>query len=158
MTAPNDSTDPNTAPQEVPAALPVAASGPSAVSADERQWAMLAHLSALIGYLVTSGWAGSVGGFLGPLIVWQMKKDTIPFVDQQGKEALNFSITICIAFAILFTFGMVFGIVTLGLGFFLVIPALVAVALYALIFTIIASIKANDGIAYRYPIALRLIK
>lgn len=119
---------------------------------------MLAHLSALLGYLVTSGWGGSAGGFLGPLIVWQMKKDTMPFVDQQGKEALNFSISICIAFALLFTFGIAFGILTLGLGFLLVVPAFIAVALYALVFTIIASIKANEGVAYRYPIAIRLIK
>ena len=46
----------------------------SEVGIDERQWAMLAHLSALLGYLLTSGWGGSVGGFLGPLIVWLLKK------------------------------------------------------------------------------------
>jgi uncharacterized Tic20 family protein len=128
--------------------------GPSAIGADERHWAMMAHLSALLGYLLTSGWAGSAGGFLGPLIVWSMKKDTMPFVDQQGKEALNFSISICLAFAILFAFV----ISTLGFGLFIVWPAFIAVGLYALIFTIIASIKAYEGVAYRYPIVLRLIK
>lgn len=115
---------------------------------------MLAHLSALLGYLVTSGWGGSAGGFLGPLIVWQMKKDTMPFVDQQGKEALNFSISICIAFALLFAFT----IMTLGIGLIITLPAFLLVGLYALILTIIASIKANEGVAYRYPIAIRLIK
>ncbi|MBS0212384.1 MAG: DUF4870 domain-containing protein [Proteobacteria bacterium] len=115
---------------------------------------MLAHLSALLGYLITSGWAGSAGGFLGPLIVWSLKKDTMPFVDQQGKEALNFSITICIAFAVLFAFG----VMTLFIGFIIALPLMVAVALYALVFTIIASIKASEGVAYRYPITLRLIK
>ena len=124
------------------------------ISAEERQWAMLAHLSALLGYLLTSGWAGSVGGFIGPLIVWLIKKDTMPFVDSQGKESLNFSITICIAFAVLFAFG----IMTLGIGFLIAIPAMLVVGLYALVFTIIASIKANEGVHYRYPIALRLIK
>src|SRR6478672_6195982 len=95
-------------PQQPPAsAMPVVATDMGGVSGDERQWAMLAHLSALLGYIVTSGWAGSAGGFLGPLIVWMIKKDTMPFVDQQAKEALNFSITICIAFAVLWTFGIV---------------------------------------------------
>jgi uncharacterized Tic20 family protein len=136
-----------------PPAIPAAAH-PSGISAEERQWAMLAHLSALIGYLLTSGWAGSAGGFLGPLIVWQMKKDTMPFVDQQGKEALNFSISICIAFAVLFAFT----IMTLGIGIIITLPAFLLVGLYALVFTIIASIKANEGVAYRYPVTIRLIK
>jgi uncharacterized Tic20 family protein len=140
-------------PTPPPSPEPVAAtpaSHPSGIGADERQWAMLAHLSALLGYLLT----GSVGGFLGPLIVWLMKKDTMPFVDQQGKEALNFSISICIAFALL----IAFSVMTLGIGLIITLPAFLVVALYALVFTIIASVKANEGVAYRYPIAIRLIK
>ena len=123
-------------------------------NADERQWAMLAHLSALLGYILTSGWAGSAGGFLGPLIVWLIKKDTMPFVDTQGKEALNFSITICLVFAALW----IFTFMTFFVGLIVTLPAMLIVGLYALIFTIIASIKAYEGVAYRYPIALRLIK
>ena len=134
--------------------MPVVATEMGGVSGDERQWAMLAHLSALLGYIVTSGWAGSAGGFLGPLIVWMIKKDTMPFVDQQAKEALNFSITICIAFAMLWTFG----IMTLGIGFLIALPLMLVVGLYALVYTIIASMKAYEGVPYRYPIALRLIK
>jgi uncharacterized Tic20 family protein len=140
--------------QQPVVAIPAVAIESGAVSMDERQWAMFAHLSALLGYLLTSGWAGSAGGFLGPLIVWLIKKDTMPFVDTQGKEALNFSITICIAFATLFGFG----IMTFGIGFFFVWPLFLVVGLYALIFTIIASVKTYEGVAYRYPIALRLIK
>ncbi|MBS0461455.1 MAG: DUF4870 domain-containing protein, partial [Proteobacteria bacterium] len=128
-------------PDPAPAPAPVvAASG--IPSADERNWAMLAHLSALLGYLLTSGWAGSVGGFLGPLIVWSLKKDAMPFVDSQGKEALNFSITICIAFAVLFAFG----VLTFFIGFIIAFPLMVVIGLYALVFTIIASIKASEGV------------
>lgn len=152
MSTPDPAT-PEPAPEMNPASIPPA--GPvSAIGAEERQWAMLAHLSALLGYLLTTGWGGSVGGFLGPLIVWSMKKDTMPFVDQQGKEALNFSISICIAFALLFAFT----IMTLGIGILITFPAFLLVCLYALVFTIIASIKASEGVAYRYPITLRLIK
>ena len=114
---------------------------------------MLAHLSALLCYILTSGWAGSAGGFLGPLIVYLIKKDTMPFVAQQAKEALNFSITICIAFAVLFAFS----IVTLGLGLIVTLPSMLIVGLYAIVYTIIASMKAYEGVAYRYPLALRLI-
>ena len=115
---------------------------------------MIAHLSALLGYILTSGWAGSAGGFLGPLIVWVIKKDTMPFVDRQAKEALNFSITICIAFAVLWTFT----IMTFFIGGIIALPLMLVVGLYALIYTIIASMKAYEGVAYRYPLALRLIK
>ncbi|MBS0193256.1 MAG: DUF4870 domain-containing protein [Proteobacteria bacterium] len=146
------SPDPPSSPSS--SVVPAVAPASSLPSVEERQWAMLAHLSALLGYLITSGWAGSAGGFLGPLIVWSLKKDTLPFVDQQGKEALNFSITICIAFAVLFAFG----VMTFFIGFIIAIPLMLAIALYALVFTIIASIKANEGVAYRYPITLRLIK
>ena len=69
---------------------------PPASSAEERQWAMFAHLSALLGGLLTSGWGGSFGFFIGPLVIWLMKKDTMPFVNDQGKEALNFAITVSI--------------------------------------------------------------
>jgi uncharacterized Tic20 family protein len=62
------------------------------IAAQERQMAMFAHLSALLGGIVTAGWAGSVGCFIGPLVIWLVKKDTMPFVDDQGKEALNFTL------------------------------------------------------------------
>jgi len=149
-------TDPPLDPLPPPPAsnMPAVAADMGGVSGDERQWAMLAHLSALLGYILTSGWAGSAGGFLGPLIVWMIKKDTMPFVDQQAKEALNFSITICIAFAVLW----MFGIMTLGIGFLIALPVMLVVGLYALVYTIIASMRAYEGVPYRYPIALRLIK
>ncbi len=112
-------------------------------SAEERQWAMFAHLSALLG-LVTAGWAC----FLGPLVIWLVKKDTMPFVADQAKEALNFNITIMIAGAICWI------LVFVLIGFVL----LWALAIVWIVFTIMAAIKANEGVAYRYPFALRLIK
>ena len=61
-------------------------------SAEERNWAVIAHLSALAGLVI---WG--LGIVLGPLIVWLLKKDQMPFVDEQGKEALNFQITVFLA-------------------------------------------------------------
>jgi uncharacterized protein len=124
------------------------------VSAEQRQWAMFAHLSALLGGLVTAGWGASLGCLVGPLIIWLVKKDTMPFVDDQAKEALNFNITIAGIMLVLF----VLGIVTLGIGFLIALPIMLVVGLGALVLIILAAIKANEGVAYRYPFAIRLVK
>ena len=103
---------------------------------------MLCHLSALAGYT-----AIPMGNILGPLVVWQIKKDQSPFVDDQGREALNFqiSMTIYIAVAALS--------ICIGIG----IVALPVVGILGLVFTIIAGIKANQGESYRYPLTIRMV-
>ncbi|MEO8671086.1 MAG: DUF4870 domain-containing protein [Tahibacter sp.] len=122
-------------------------------SVEEKQWALFAHLSALIGGLLSSA-LGGFGVFIGPLVIWLIKKDTMPFVDDQGKEALNFNITVAIAcFALL-----VLSIITLGIGLLIAIPAWIVIGIVWLVFTIIAAIKANEGVRYRYPVSIRLIK
>lgn len=122
----------------------------SAPSAEERQWAMFAHLSALVGGIVTTGW----GCFIGPLVIWMVKKDTMPFVDDQAKEALNFNISVGIIFLAL----LLMSIVTLGIGLIIAIPAWIIIGIGWVVVTIIAAIKANEGVAYRYPLTMRLIK
>jgi len=131
-----------------------APAGVSGISAEERQWAMFAHLSALAGGILTSGWAGSIGCFIGPLVIWMMKKDTMPFVDDQAKEALNFNISVALVFLALF----LLSVLTLGIGLIIAIPAWIIIGIAWLVFTIIAGIKAHEGVAYRYPLTLRLIK
>ena len=121
---------------------------PVPVSSDERTWALIGHLSAF-SFFITG-----VGCVLGPLVVWLIKRDTLPFAADQAKEALNFNITVAIAFLAL----LLFTIVTLGIGIVLAWPigALLFVAWFVL--TIMAAIKANEGVAYRYPFTLRLVK
>lgn len=119
---------------------------------DQRQWAMFAHLSALIGGLVTA-WTGGWGVFIGPLVIWLVKKDEMPFVDDQGKEALNFNITIAIAFVIM----LIFSIVTFGVGLLVTVPLWIVISIYWLVVTIIATLRANEGERYRYPLTLRII-
>ena len=111
-------------------------------SQEARQWAMFCHLSALLGIWIP------FGTLIGPLILWQMKREMDPFVDAQGKEALNFQITVAIASAICFLLMVVI------IGFFLF--GLIAIG--ALVLTIIAGVKANEGYPYRYPFTWRLIK
>ena len=107
---------------------------------DSQQWGMIAHLSALIGFVIP------FGNLIGPLVVWQMKKD-LPFVVDQGKEALNFQITVAIAVFVC----ILLSFVIIGM---LLLPV---VGIGALVLTVLAGIKANNGEAYRYPFALRLI-
>jgi uncharacterized Tic20 family protein len=122
-------------------------------SAEERQWALFAHLSAILGGVLTGhmfGW----GCFIGPLVIWLIKKDTMPFVNDQGKEALNFNITLAIVGLAL----IVLSIITFGIGLLITIPLGIIIGIAWLVFVIIAAVKANEGIAYRYPVCLRLVK
>ncbi|TWC32360.1 hypothetical protein FBY03_11726 [Pseudomonas sp. SJZ079] len=111
-------------------------------SQEARQWAMFCHFSAFLGFVFP------FGSLIGPLIVWQLKKDLDPFVDGQGKEALNFQISVAIAFMI----SVLLMLVVVGF----LLASLIAIG--ALVMTIIAGIKANEGQAYRYPFCWRLIK
>ncbi len=136
---------------ETTAAPPPTSGAPSA---EERQWALFAHLSILVGGLVTTGWGFSIGSFIGPLIIWLIKKDTMPFVADQAKEALNFGITIAIACFVL----LLLTIMSLGIGALVTIPAFLVIGIAALVLVIIAAVKANEGVAYRYPFTIRLVK
>jgi hypothetical protein len=124
-----------------------------APSAEERQWAMFAHLSALAGGLLTGAFGGW-GFFLGPLVIWLVKKDTMPFVNDQAKEALNFNITVSAIFLVLW----ILTVITLFIGAVLTFPLMVIIGVAALVLIVIASMKANEGVAYRYPFTIRLIK
>ncbi len=126
----------------------------SDIPAEERTWAMMAHLSALLGGLLTASFGRGWGCFIGPLIIWLIKKDTMPFVDDQAKEALNFNITVAIASLVL----LVLSIITFGIGLIIAIPMWIVIGIGWLVLTIVAAVKANEGVRYRYPFALRLIK
>jgi len=111
------------------------------LSREARKWGMLSHLSALAG-LITG-----IGFLLGPLLVWLLKKDDHPFIDEQGKEAVNFQITMHIAMFI----GGVLAVLLIG------IPILFVVGLVMVVLPIVAAIKANEGEHYRYPFIWRVI-
>ncbi len=108
----------------------------------ERQMALFTHLSALAGMVIP------FGNIIGPLVMWLIGKDTQPFVDDQGKEALNFNLTVTLASIVCFILMFVI------IGYFL--GAILFIAWF--VFVIIAAVKANEGIAYRYPLTLRIIK
>lgn len=109
---------------------------------EARTMGMLCHLLALSGYAIPLGWV------LGPLIIWLMKKDQHPFVDDQGKQAINFQITMALAM-------IVSGLLIFVLIGILLLPAL---AIFDIVLTIMAAVAANNGTWYRYPFALRFVK
>lgn len=111
-------------------------------SKDERTWAMLCHFSTYIGFIFP------FGNIIVPLIIWLSKREDIPLVEDQGREALNFQISMTIYFII----SGILCIILIG------IPILIGLIIFDFIITIVAAISANDGKYYRYPINLKLIK
>ena len=112
------------------------------INSEEQTFSMLCHLSALAGYIIP------FGNIIGPLIIWLMKKDQYPEVAQQGKEALNFQISLTIwviVSAIL---------IILIIGIFL----LIALGILQLIMIIVASVKSNNGERFKYPLSIDFIK
>ena len=109
---------------------------------EARMWAMWCHLAAFSGYLGVP-----FGNIIGPLILWLMKREMDPFVDAQGKEALNFQISLTIYLLV----SLLLCLILIG---FILLPV---VYVGGLILTIVAAVKANDGEDYRYPFTIRLI-
>jgi uncharacterized Tic20 family protein len=111
-------------------------------TSDDKQWAMFAHLSSILTAYVTGM------GFLGPLIIWLIKKDQSKYVNYHAKEALNFQLTLLIAELISIP------LVCVVIGIFL----LIGLAVFTLVMSIIAGLKANNGEYYRYPMTIRFLK
>ncbi len=116
------------------------------VSRDARTWAMWCHLAGL-GWLLW--WlAPVIGGVIGALVVWQVKRDKDAFIDDQGKEALNFQISMLIYWAVSMA------LIPVCIGGVLVPIVLVL----DIVFVIVAVVKAGKGKSYRYPVSIRFIK
>ena len=108
-----------------------------------RNWAMLCHLTAFVAFIGIP-----FGHIIGPLVVWLIRRDEYPFVDDQGKESLNFQISMTI-----------YGIISLILCFIFVgYILLLALAIADLVLVILATVSASNGNAYRYPLTIRFIK
>ena len=104
---------------------------------------MLAHLTALSIFIGVP-----FGNIVGPLIIWLIKKDTMPLVDKHGKESLNFQITMTIA-----------GLICIPLVFVIIgIFLAIALVIFNLVVVIIATVKTNNGEDYKYPFSLKLFK
>ena len=111
------------------------------VTQEERTWATLIHLSGLAGFVFP------FGNLIAPLVLWLIRKDRSSFLDNQGREALNFQI----AFSI---YAILSGLLIFLLIGFVLLPV---VLIGGLVLMIIAAIRANEGTRYRYPLIFRVI-
>ena len=108
---------------------------------DERLWGMLTHLSSLGGYVLGIFW------WVPPLVIWLVKRDESRFLDHQGREALNFQLTMFLGILLSIPLAFVF------IGIF----TMIGISIYALVYTIIAGLKANEGVWYRYPFSIKFV-
>ena len=133
---------------------------------DERTWATFAHLGGIMGSLVIP----SVGNILGALVIWLIKRNESVFVDEQGKEALNFQITLSLANAALGIIAAIrFGFWSFNSMFFhrgdwdfndltIFSGSHGIIWILNIIFSVVGAVRANKGIPYRYPVSWRLVK
>ncbi len=110
---------------------------------DERKWAMLCHLSALSAYIGIP-----FGSILGPLVVWLLRRDTSAFVDQHGREAINFHISMALYVIV----ASILCVILIG------VPILFALIIFSFISIVIATVRASDGRSYRYPMTIQFMK
>lgn len=150
----NPTPTPEEKPQPETTSPPPAAAAPATppppageMSKEAKQWGMFCHLAGLLGFLPVVPFP--IGNVLGPLIVWLIKKDEMAYVNDQGKESLNFQISMSIYALICIPLVCLAGLGAILAGI---------VAIVDLVFIIIASIESNKGKPYRYPLTIRLIK
>jgi len=104
-------------------------------TSDEKTMAILSHILCI------------VAGFLAPLIIYLVKKDS-PYIVAHAKESLNFQLTLIIAYIISFILVFVLiGILLIWL-----------IALANLVFVIIATIRASENKLYKYPFSIKFVK
>lgn len=112
------------------------------LSETERNWAMLCHLSGFAAYFFP------FGGIIGPLICWLSKKDESAWIDENGKAAMNFNLSILLYCILLVPLCFII------VGIFLII----ALQTLRVICIIIASVKASKGEKFKYPMAIPFIQ
>jgi uncharacterized Tic20 family protein len=109
---------------------------------ETRQWAMFLHLSLLAGFVVP------FAGFVAPILIWQLKKEEFPELDEHGKVVINWLIS-----------GLIYAGISFILMFLIIgIPMLMVLGLLAVVFPIVGGIKANNGELWTYPLSIPFLK
>jgi uncharacterized Tic20 family protein len=130
-------------PPDEPAAFESAWVGPTSQEVETRRWGLFLHLSVLAGYALP------IAGVVVPIAIWQLKKDALPKIDIHGKNAVNWIISS-------FIYAAISGILTFAAG--IGIPMLMALGVIAVVFPMVAAIKANNGEVWKYPMAISFLK
>ena len=112
------------------------------LSETERNWAMLCHLSAFAGFFFP------FGGIIGPLICWLSRKDESEWVNLNGKNSLNFQLSVLLYIVL----AVPLCLIIIG------IPIIITLITLKIICIIIASVKAAKGELFRYPLLIPFIQ
>jgi len=136
--------DPDPAQNQPQSSYPSAAAAAPLTAAEDQQWASLAHL-------------GGILWILPSLIIWLVFKDRGRRTNIEAKEALNFQITVTIAWFAVFFIGTFLALITFGIGFLFNFLGLV-VWIMTVVFSIMGFLAVKDGGTYRYPVSVRFIK
>lgn len=109
---------------------------------DTRRWAMILHLSQLAGFVIP------LGGFLAPILIWQIKKNDLPELDVHGKLVVNWLIS-----------ELIYSLICLVLVFVVIgVPMIFVLGVIGTVFPIIGGLKANNGVVWPYPMTIRFLK
>lgn len=112
------------------------------ISIDTNQWGMFIHLSQFLGYFVP------VAGWVVPIVLWQIRKQESPCIDQHGCNVTNWIISELIYYIVSLVLCLVL------IGWLLLIPLLVV----SIVFPIIGAVKANNGDVWEYPLTIRFLR
>ena len=111
-----------------------------ALSSNDRLWSVLCHLSYFLGLALIS--------FIFPLTVYLVMDSDSPYVKHHAREALNFHLSL-----------LLYAVLCVPLCLLVVgIPLLIAVAVLGIVCSIVAAIKASDGMYYQYPMTIRFVR
>lgn len=149
---PSAPSEPATWTQPAAAVAPSRGASGRELGSAERNWAVMAHLSALAALLL-----GLPLTFLGPLVLWLVVQDRDEFTRDQAAEALNFNLSWLIYGVVLVAGGLVLALITFGLALIPVVLAGVALAVAWLVLVVMAAVRASAGEAYRYPLTIRFL-
>lgn len=139
--APEATTQPSPTPEPAPHEL--------MQEKDIRLWSTLCHLTALVGLLIPS-----LGAVLGPLVVWLVKRNEHPTIDEHGKESLNFQLSVLVYCWALGLAGIATVWILIGFAF-LALGAAIGIA--ALVLSVVGAIKASNGQPFHYPFSIRFL-
>jgi len=125
----------------------------TSTSSESRNWALAAHLTALAGAV-----AGGVAAFVGPLVVWLLRRDADPFAAEHARQALNFNLSVLVYALVGLVGGLVLTVLTLGLALLVLVPlAGIALVGYAVV-SVLGALAASRGRPFAYPGALPLVR
>jgi len=119
---------------------------------NDKNYSSITHLSGF------AGWFFPFGNIIAPLVMWIAKKNDSTYIDEHGKAAVNFQLSLILYGFLLAILIIPITILTLGLGLIAILIAIIPAIILKIVLIISASIKASNGEYYDYPFTIQFIK